>query len=238
MNSIYHASDSRGHANHGWLNSYHSFSFAGYNNPERMHFGALRVLNDDHVAGGMGFSKHPHSNMEIVSIPLEGELEHQDSIGNKAVIKTGEVQIMSAGTGVEHSEKNNNSKLPVKFLQIWVFPKEQNIKPNYDQQEFPLEERLNRFQKVVSPSSSSDLGVKINQDAWFSMADIELGKNIPYTLNKKGNGTYFFVLEGKLEIDKQKLSKRDGFGIWEFDTVDVKASVDSKVLAIEVPMTF
>ncbi|MCL4125802.1 UNVERIFIED_CONTAM: hypothetical protein GTU68_025386 [Idotea baltica] len=201
-----------------------------------MHFGALRVLNDDHVAGGMGFSKHPHSNMEIVSIPLEGELEHQDSIGNKAIIKTGEVQIMSAGTGVEHSEKNATSKTPVKFLQIWVFPKEQNIKPNYDQQEFSIEERLNQFQKVVSPYNSKDLGVKINQDAWFSMADITTGKTISYILNQKGNGTYFFLLEGEVEIEGQKLSKRDGFGVWDFDVLDIIASADSKLLALEVPM--
>lgn len=238
MKSIYHAYDSRGHANHGWLNSYHSFSFSGYHNPDRMHFGALRVLNDDHVSGGMGFSRHPHSNMEIISIPLEGELEHQDSLGNKAVIKTGEVQIMSAGTGVEHSEKNKNSKLPVKFLQIWVFPKKQNIIPTYDQQEFPLERRLNQFQKVVSPDNSDDLGVKINQDAWLSLANINLGKNTPYTLNKKGNGTYFFILDGEVEINNQKLSKRDGFGVWDFDILDVKASLDSKILAIEVPMVF
>lgn len=238
MKAIYHPSESRGHANHGWLSSHHSFSFSGYHNPERMHFGALRVLNDDNVSGGMGFSKHPHSNMEIVSIPLEGELEHQDSIGNKAVIKTGEVQIMSAGTGVEHSEKNGSSKTPVKFLQIWIFPKEQNIKPNYDQQEFSLEDRLNKFQKIVSPQNSLDQGVKINQNSWFSMVNLEAGKTVPYTLNKKGNGTYFFVLEGELEINNQKLSKRDGFGIWEFDTVDVQASADSKLLAIEIPMEF
>jgi quercetin 2,3-dioxygenase len=180
MRYIYHPNKSRGHGNHGWLNSYHSFSFAEYQNSSKMNFGALRVLNDDSVSGGMGFSRHPHSNMEIVSIPLNGELKHEDSIGNSAIIKAGEVQIMSAGTGVSHSEKNNSSKDQVDFLQIWIFPKTQNIKPNYDQQYYDVEAIKNQFQSIVSPSDAQDAGVKINQDAWFSLADLDESKEIDY----------------------------------------------------------
>jgi len=238
MGHIYHPSESRGHANHGWLNSHHSFSFAGYHNPERMHFGALRVLNDDNVSGGMGFSRHPHNNMEIVSIPLEGELQHQDNMGNSTVIKSGEVQIMSAGTGVSHSEKNNSSTNPVKFLQIWVFPKEQNIAPAYDQKAFNNEGRQNEFQKVVSPNDRNEEGVKINQDAWFSIADINEGLSIQYQSNLANTGTYFFVLDGRLEINNQILKTRDGYGLWDFDKIDIIAKSKSRVLAMEVPMKF
>lgn len=236
MESIFHAANTRGHANHGWLDSYHSFSFANYSNPERMHFGALRVLNDDNVLGGMGFSRHPHQNMEIVSIPLEGELEHQDSMGNTAVIKTGEVQIMSAGSGVQHSEKNKNSKDPVKFLQIWVFPKQQNSRPNYDQKDFSSTLKINSFQNIVSPVGTSDPGVKINQDAWFSLLRLEKGKSITYSKNRLENGTYFFLLDGTMTIENQTISKRDGLGIWNFDEVSIFANSDSRLLTIEVPM--
>jgi redox-sensitive bicupin YhaK (pirin superfamily) len=238
MKHIYHPSESRGYANHGWLNSHHSFSFAGYHNPERMYFGALRVLNDDSVSGGMGFSRHPHNNMEIVSIPLEGELQHQDNMGNSTIIKSGEVQLMSAGTGVEHSEKNNSSTKPVKFLQIWVFPKVHNITPNYDQKAFDFDGNQNSFQKVVSPNDRYEEGVKINQDAWFSIAVIEEGKSIQYQSNLANTGTYFFILDGSLMINNQILDKRDGYGLWDFTKIDIIAKTKSRVLAIEVPMKF
>jgi quercetin 2,3-dioxygenase len=238
MRYIYHPNKSRGHGNHGWLNSYHSFSFAEYQNSSKMNFGALRVLNDDSVSGGMGFSRHPHSNMEIVSIPLNGELKHEDSIGNSAIIKAGEVQIMSAGTGVSHSEKNNSSKDQVDFLQIWIFPKTQNIKPNYDQQYYDVEAIKNQFQSIVSPSDAQDAGVKINQDAWFSLADLDESKEIDYNLHLEENGTYIFVLEGEIEINGQRLEKRDAYGIWDIDKFKVKATEKSKILTIEVPMIF
>lgn len=235
MKTILHKADTRGHANHGWLNSYHTFSFAGYYNPERVHFGALRVLNDDSVSGGMGFGKHPHDNMEIISIPLSGDLEHADSMGNVAVIKENDVQIMSAGTGVYHSEKNKNPDVPVKFLQIWVFPKEQDIKPRYDQKTFTPESRVNKLQEVVSPIKGSE-GLWINQDAWFHLGNFKLGFAASYNLKQKGNGVYAFVLEGSVTINNQKLEKRDGFGVWDVDALDLNADTDAQVLLMEVPM--
>lgn len=238
MKTIFFSNTDRGHANHGWLNSYHTFSFGGYHNPSKMNFGALRVLNDDTVNGGMGFSKHPHDNMEIVSIPLEGGLEHQDSMGNKTLIKKGEVQIMSAGTGVFHSEKNESGKAPVKFLQIWVSPDKKNIKPRYDQKIFDLVARKNKFQTVVSPLGTTDEGVKINQNAWFSLVDLENENTQTYNLKDKNNGVYVFVLEGEVEIDGQKLIKRDGLGITETELVTIKSSQDTEVLLMEIPMSF
>ena len=238
MKTIFFSNTDRGHANHGWLNSYHTFSFGGYHNPSKMNFGALRVLNDDTVNGGMGFSKHPHDNMEIVSIPLEGGLEHQDSMGNKTLIKKGEVQIMSAGTGVFHSEKNESGKAPVKFLQIWVFPDKKNIEPRYDQKIFDLAARKNKFQTVVSPLGTTDEGVKINQNAWFSLVDLENENTLTYNLKDKNNGVYVFVLEGEVEIDGQKLIKRDGLGITETELVTIKSSQDTEVLLMEIPMSF
>lgn len=238
MKTIFFSNTDRGHANHGWLNSYHTFSFGGYHNPSKMNFGALRVLNDDTVNGGMGFSKHPHDNMEIVSIPLEGGLEHQDSMGNKTLIKKGEVQIMSAGTGVFHSEKNESGKAPMKFLQIWVSPDKKNINPRYDQKIFDLAARKNKFQTVVSPLGTTDEGVKINQNAWFSLVDLENENTQTYNLKDKNNGVYVFVLEGEVEIDGQKLIKRDGLGITETKLVTIKSSQDTEVLLMEIPMGF
>lgn len=238
MKTIFFSNTDRGHANHGWLNSYHTFSFGGFHNPSKMNFGALRVLNDDTVNGGMGFSKHPHDNMEIVSIPLEGGLEHQDSMGNKTLIKKGEVQIMSAGTGVFHSEKNESGKAPVKFLQIWVFPDKKNIEPRYDQKVFNLSARKNKFQTVVSPLGTTDEGVKINQNAWFSLVDLENENTLTYNLKDKNNGVYVFVLEGELEIDGQKLIKRDGLRITETELVTITSSQDAEVLLMEIPMSF
>lgn len=235
MKTILHKADTRGHANHGWLNSYHTFSFAGYHNPERIHFGALRVLNDDSVSGGMGFGKHPHDNMEIISIPLSGDLEHADSMGNVAVIKQNDVQIMSAGTGVFHSEKNRNHNEIVKFLQIWVLPKVRDIQPRYEQKTFTPESRVNKLQEVVSPIKGGE-ALWINQDAWFHLGNFKSGFATSYNLKQKGNGVYAFVLDGSVTINNQKLDTRDGFGIWDVEALDIKANEDAQVLLMEVPI--
>ncbi|MDX1277391.1 pirin family protein [Oceanihabitans sediminis] len=236
MNTIIHKAETRGHANHGWLNSHHTFSFANYYNPERMNFGVLRVLNDDTVAAGMGFGTHPHDNMEIISIPLEGDLEHKDSMGNVAVIKEGDVQVLTAGTGITHSEYNKNKDKEVKFLQIWVFPKERNLDPRYDQVSIRDIAKENAFYQVLSPNKD-DQGVYINQDAWFHLGKFEKGKSDIYKIKKEGNGVYAFILEGEVEIEGEKLSRRDGMGIWDTESIDVKASENARVLLMEVPMS-
>ena len=235
MKTVLHKAGTRGHANHGWLDSHHTFSFAGYYNPERMNFGVLRVLNDDVVSGGMGFPTHPHQNMEIISIPLEGDLQHRDSMGNVAVIKAGDVQVMSAGTGVEHSEYNKNQDSLVRFLQIWVFPRERNVTPRYDQITLEKGQATNTFQQILSPDPA-DEGVWINQDAWFSIGELEAGHEQSYRIKKDGNGVYVFVLEGSVEINGELLDRRDGYGVWDADAFDVKASQDARVLLMDVPM--
>lgn len=235
MNTVLHKANTRGHANYGWLDSHHSFSFAHYYDPERIHFGALRVLNDDIVAGGMGFGTHPHDNMEIISIPLEGDLEHKDSMGNTAVIRQNDVQIMSAGTGIYHSEYNRNKDKKVNFLQIWVFPKMRNIKPRYDQITFRPADRVNKLQQIVSPSLEDD-GVWINQDAWFSQGTFTKGYTITCPLHQKGNGVYAFVIKGDVSINSQLLNQRDGFGIWDVDALEISAGSDAELLLMEIPM--
>lgn len=235
-NTVLHRAETRGDARHGWLQSRHTFSFADYYNPERMHFGVLRVLNDDIVAPGMGFSTHRHDNMEIISIPLEGDLEHKDSMGNVAVIREGEIQVMSAGTGIFHSEYNKNSDRPVKFLQIWVFPKERNVTPRYDQISLRDIETSNAFYQVLSPSPD-DQGVWIHQDAWFHLGRFDAGASTSYHRKKDGNGLYFFVLEGEVEVAGQRLSARDGLGIRDTDEVELHSLSASRVLLMEVPMT-
>ena len=223
-------------ADHGWLHSRHTFSFANYHNPERMHFGLLRVLNDDQVAPGMGFGTHPHDNMEIISIPLEGDLEHKDSMGNVTVIKEGDVQVMSAGTGVSHSEYNKNKDKPVKFLQIWVFPNQKNVKPHYGQITLNPDDRHNTLQQIVSPNPVSD-GAGIYQDAWFHLGRLDKGFSLEYTIRKSGNGVYAFILKGDISIDGTDLNERDGLGIWNTDKISLKAnSQDAEVLLMEVPM--
>lgn len=236
MNTVIHRAETRGKANHGWLNSNHTFSFANYRNPERMNFGVLRVLNDDTVQRGMGFGTHPHDNMEIISIPLEGDLEHKDSIGNVTVIKEGDVQIMSAGTGVTHSEYNKNKDKEVKFLQIWVFPKTKNTEPRYDQISIKDIEKDNKFYQVLSPNKE-DQGVWLNQDAWFHIGKFAKGNSDEYKIKKEGNGVYAFVLEGEVEINNEKLSHRDGFGIWDTESFKLKALENARVLLMEVPMS-
>ncbi len=235
MSTVIHRAETRGHANHGWLNSYHTFSFAGYHNPERMHFGVLRVLNDDKVHAGKGFGKHPHDNMEIISIPLEGDLEHKDSIGNTTVIKEGDIQVMSAGTGVHHSEYNKNHDKDVNFLQIWVFPNKRNVVPRYDQISIKAIEELNKFYQVLSPNKE-DQGVWIHQDAWFSIGKFEKGNSDSYAIKKPDNGVYVFVLEGSVEVNNQELAKKDGMGIWNTNTVNISATTNSRVLLMDVPM--
>jgi quercetin 2,3-dioxygenase len=235
MKTTLHKANTRGHANHGWLDSYHTFSFAGYHDPSRVNFGVLRVLNDDVVQGGMGFGQHPHDNMEIVSIPLKGALEHGDNTGGHGIIKSGEVQIMSAGSGISHSEKNASKSEAVNFLQIWVFPKERNIKPRYDQKFFIPEERVNSFKTVISPEKDSN-SLWINQDAWFSLGDLSKDFSTEYTMHKNGSGVYAFVIEGDVTMNGQKLNKRDGLGIWDTDKVFISADSQAEVLLMEVPM--
>ena len=236
MKSVLHKAETRGHANHGWLDSHHTFSFANYRNPERMNFGVLRVLNDDVVAGGRGFGKHPHDNMEIISIPLQGDLQHEDSMGNKTVIKQGDVQVMSAGTGVQHSEYNKNKNDEVRFLQIWMFPNKKNVTPRYDQITLDAKKATNGFQQVLSPSPD-DEGVWVHQNAWFHLGSLDKGTNISYGVKApQSNGVYAFVLKGNVKIEGQELGKRDGFGLWEVENIDIEASTDARILLMEVPM--
>lgn len=236
-NTVLHKAETRGLANHGWLNSYHTFSFANYYNPERMHFGVLRVLNDDTVSQGMGFGTHPHDNMEIISIPLEGDLEHKDSMGNIAIIKQGDIQVMSAGTGITHSEYNKNKNQPVKFLQIWVFPNKKNVTPRYDQITLDVKERHNKLQQILSPSTDDD-GVWIHQNAWFHLGKFDKDFSASYELKDKRNGVYAFVLNGKFSVNGQELEKRDGYGLWDIDHLSINAtSQDAELLLMEVPMS-
>ena len=237
MKKAFHAANTRGNANHGWLNANHSFSFANYHNPERMNFGALRVLNDDTIAAGMGFGTHPHENMEIITIPLEGDLEHKDSMGNIGVINEGEIQVMSAGTGVHHSEYNKNADQAVKVLQLWVFPKKQNVTPRYDQMSIRDLKKPNDFYQVLSPNSE-DEGMWVNQDTWFHLGEFDVEKSLDYTLKKPGNGVYVFVIEGSFNVEGENLKKRDAIGIWDTETITSTAQSESKVLLVEVPMRF
>jgi redox-sensitive bicupin YhaK (pirin superfamily) len=236
MNTVVHKAETRGHANHGWLHSFNSFSFGGYHDPERMHFGVLRVLNDDRVAPGRGFGKHRHDNMEIVSIPLEGNLEHKDSMGHRAVIREGDVQVMSAGTGISHSEYNKNKDKEVKFLQIWIFPNKKNVEPRYDQISIRDIAKEDEFYQVLSPNED-DEGVWIHQNAWFYLGNFQQGNSTSYSLKNRNNGVYAFILEGEVEIEDEKLSSRDGFGIWEVDKISVNSVSKSRILLMEVPMT-
>ena len=233
MKKVSHKANSRGQANHGWLKSQHSFSFAQYYNPERMNFGVLRVLNDDEVAPGMGFGTHPHDNMEIISIPLEGDLEHKDSMGNTSVIRSGDIQAMSAGTGIFHSEKNKNTDQQVKFLQIWIMPKQRNVEPRYDQ--ITLEEGAG-LKQVLSPNAE-DEGVWIHQDAWFHMGNLTAGEDTSYEVKRDGNGVYAFLLDGKVEVAGEVLEARDAVGIWETEGLEIKPLEDSRILLMDVPMS-
>lgn len=234
---IAHKADSRGHANHGWLNSYHTFSFANYHDAERMNFGSLRVLNDDTVQAGMGFGTHPHDNMEIISIPLEGDLEHKDSMGNISVIKNGDIQVMSAGTGITHSEYNRNKDSLVKFLQIWVIPNKRNVTPRYDQITLAKQDYKNTLLQILSPNAS-DEGVWIYQDAWFHLGSFDKDFITEYVLKKKENGIYIFVISGNISVASQELNTRDGLGILAIDNINIKANSNAEFLLMEIPMSF
>lgn len=235
MKTILHKAETRGHANYGWLDTYYTFSFANYYNPERVHFGALRVINDDTIAGGMGFSKHPHRDMEIISIPIEGDLRHGDSMGNQGIISKGEIQVMSAGTGIMHSEKNGNSNKPVKLFQIWVVPNKMNVEPRYAQMEIASETKPNDFQQIVSPNPD-DAGLWIHQNAWFNLANFTAGNAKEYRLHNASNGVYVFVISGQAKIGDQVLDARDGLGITETEVFTLEATTDSQILLMEVPM--
>ncbi|MBP7956285.1 MAG: pirin family protein [Psychrobacter sp.] len=237
MRTIYHAADSRGDANHGWLKSKHTFSFANYHNPERMGFGALRVINDDFVIAGQGFGKHSHRDMEIISIPLSGKLGHGDSIGNNGIIETGEIQVMSAGTGITHSEMNADDHEAVSFLQIWVIPNKMNAEPRYQQIRMDELMKPNAFNQILSPNSD-DAGVWIHQDAWFSMGDFDKGVTETYQLKNPNNGVYIFVISGKVVINGNTLDTRDGLGVWDTKNFTMDVLDDAKVLLMEVPINF
>lgn len=235
MRTIYHQADSRGHANHGWLDSYHTFSFADYYNPARIHFGVLRVINDDTIAPDMGFGTHPHDNMEIITIPLEGDVQHKDSMGNGTIIHTGEVQVMSAGTGITHSEFNPNKDKRTKLLQIWVIPNKKNVTPRYDQLSWKDHNKHNELEQVLSPNPD-DEGVWIHQNAWFHIGSFDSGKDFSYTLKDKNNGLYIFVIEGNMEVANHNLNKRDGLGVWEIPEIHFSSLSASTVLLMEVPL--
>lgn len=233
--NIIHKASDRGHANHGWLNAHHTFSFAGYYNPDAVQFGVLRVLNDDIVAGGMGFGMHPHDNMEIITIPLTGALAHKDSMGNAETINAGDIQVMSAGTGVRHSEFNPNAEEAVNLLQIWLFPDKQNVQPRYGQLTLDTEAQHNRFAQVISPDAA-DEGLWIHQNAWFHLGRLDAGTSAEYSLKDPSNGVYAFVIEGEVTINGEHLSRRDGMGITGSTTLDVKAGSDAYVLLMELPV--
>ena len=244
MKTIHHPADSRGNANHGWLKSRHSFSFANYYDPERMGFGVLRVINDDFVIGGQGFGRHSHRDMEIISIPLSGKLAHADSMGNKGVIKTGDIQVMSAGTGITHSEMNDSQEEAVRFLQIWILPKEKSVAPRYQQTAMQGLMQPNRFAQVLSPKvdhqniddqNVNNQGVWIHQDAWFSIGQFETGVTERYQLNNPDNGVYVFVIEGNVTIAGNILSTRDGLGIWDTEDFSMDVEERATVLLMEVP---
>jgi redox-sensitive bicupin YhaK (pirin superfamily) len=235
-NKVFHAAETRGSSNHGWLISRHTFSFANYYNPDRVHFGALRVLNDDIVKPGMGFGTHPHDNMEIISIPISGSLAHKDSTGNEREIKTGEVQIMSAGSGIQHSEYNYSKTESVNFLQIWILPKEKNIAPRYDQKDFSEAFKSNEMVTVVSPTKKD--AVWINQDAELSIGHLSKGSKLSHKLEFRGNGIYAFIMEGKVKVNETELSSRDAIGFFDLKQIEIESVEDSKLLLIEIPKIY
>ncbi|MGA0444904.1 MAG: pirin family protein [Flavobacteriaceae bacterium] len=236
MKTVFHAADTRGAANHGWLQAKHSFSFAQYFNPERTQFGVLRVLNDDIIAPGRGFGMHPHDNMEIITIPLKGALEHKDSMNNVGVIEADEIQVMSAGTGVYHSEYNKNADQEVNLLQIWLFPNAQNVTPRYDQKSIADLKISNSLYPVVTPEQRSDR-LWIHQNAWFHLGDFTQPTTLNYSLNASGNGVYAFVIEGEVTLADTLLGKRDALGVWDTDSFSLSASENTRILLMEVPMS-
>jgi quercetin 2,3-dioxygenase len=234
-NYVFHKANTRGHANHGWLNAHHSFSFASWYNPERVQFGVLRVLNDDVIAPGMGFGTHPHDNMEIITIPLEGDLAHKDSMGNSATIKSGDIQVMSAGTGIQHSEFNPNPDRETKLFQIWLFPNKRDVVPRYQQLQINPENTQDKFVQVLSPNPN-DEGVWIYQDAWFHLGTFNSNLTTTYQIKKQGNGVYLLVVEGEVVVDGQNMEARDALGIWDCTSINIQVTSKAKILLLEVPM--
>lgn len=235
-NMVLHKASSRGHADHGWLNAHHTFSFANYYAPERMHFGVLRVLNDDVIAAGRGFGTHPHDNMEIVTIPLSGTVAHTDSMGNSGTIGAGEVQVMSAGTGITHSEFNHEKDAELRLLQIWMFPRQRDVAPRYAQIELDPKAGENAFEQILSPSPD-DAGVWVHQDAWFNLGRFDAGKTMDYRVKRKGNGVYAFIIEGGATINGQVLGQRDGLGLWDVENLTITTGTNgARILLMDVPM--
>lgn len=240
MKTKLYKANERGTADHGWLKANFSFSFAHYYNPEKINFGALRVLNDDTIDAGMGFGTHPHENMEIITIPLKGSLKHRDSMSNKWIpIETGEVQVMSAGTGVQHSEMNNSPTDEINLFQIWIIPNEQEVEPRYDQKKFEASERKNKLQVLVSPFSNKDEGsLKIHQNAQISRIDLDENSNFNYKVSSEHQGVYIMVIEGEAQIDTIVLRKRDAIGVEQTDKFVISTTKETQLLIIEVPMRF
>ncbi len=235
MKTVFHPSNSRGYAHHGWLEARHSFSFAGWFHPERIQFGALRVLNDDIIQGGMGFGTHPHDNMEIITIPIEGALEHKDSMGHTATISAGDIQVMSAGTGIHHSEFNKNSDQPINLLQLWIFPNQRQVEPRYQQLEIASLHQKNKCYQLLSPKAD-DAGVWIYQDAWIYMLDAAPKIDANYQMHKTNQGAYVFVISGTVKIGNQILEKRDALGVWDTQGFEIQTLSEAKVLIVEIPM--
>jgi redox-sensitive bicupin YhaK (pirin superfamily) len=237
MTAIIHRANERGHANHGWLNAKHSFSFGHWYNPDKIHFGALRVLNDDEVAPAMGFGKHPHDNMEIITLVQTGALEHKDSMGNGSIMKPNDVQVMSAGTGVFHSEVNPLKDEGVTLFQIWVIPDKFNVQPRYEQKTFDPALRKNQWQQIIKPDTQHHGdALFIHQQAWFSLADVDSGKNLNYQSQLNGNGAYVFIIDGDVTVNGEKLARRDAIGITNYNSFDITAHSDSRILVMDVPM--
>lgn len=237
MKKVIDKANTRGYADHGWLKSHHTFSFAGYQNPARMNFGMLRVLNDDIVQPKMGFGTHPHQNMEIISIPLKGALSHKDSMGNKRAIEVGEVQVMSAGTGLTHSEFNDSKTDEVNFLQLWIIPEEMNVEPNYEQREFNAAEQKNQLQTVVAPKDKLEgQALPISQQAYIYRSNLDANSSLDLRSKSSNHGFYVFVVDGAVQVADEDLGQRDAIGVYETDNVAVKAKSDSSLVIIEVPM--
>lgn len=234
MKKVIDRASSRGYFNHGWLKTYHTFSFANYYNPERVHFGALRVLNDDSVDPSMGFDTHPHKNMEVISIPLKGYLRHGDSVQNTKTITPGDIQVMSTGRGIYHSEYNDSNTEQLEFLQIWVFPREENTAPEYNNYDIRPLLKQNELSLILSPEGETPAAIK--QDAWFSMGTFDEDKTINYRMHLDGNGAYIFVLEGEITAGEERLGRRDGIGIWDTMEFPIHVSKGTQLLVMEVPM--
>ncbi|MDL1914255.1 MAG: pirin family protein [Bergeyella sp.] len=235
MKKVFYPASERGYVDHGWLKAFHSFSFGSYFNPKKVNFGALRVFNDDTIAGGFGFGKHPHDNMEIITIPLEGRLKHKDSTGNEGVIEKGEVQVMSAGLGIEHSEANADKSELLKLFQIWIFPDKKNVSPRYDQLDYTDKIRPNEFTLLVSPNGENET-LWIHQNAWISVAGFDSGLERKYSIKGGDNGVYIMLIDGEIEVEDQLFEKRDAIGIWDTDSVDIRANKKSDILVLDIPM--